>query len=108
MFNAIERVGYLRTALRATSHIYEADAQDCDAGLRWLVCDVICNSMSTLIKYSADHPPVKQFLNNQIDEINSAIRVVRNETFKYYDEDIRDTKKQAFNNATTSWDEWSK
>jgi hypothetical protein len=72
-FNAIERIGYLRTALRANEHVVEESATDCHEALRWLVADVLANHhTSHLIAASSRWHAVHHFLDFQREAISRA------------------------------------
>ncbi len=108
LFNAIERVGYIRTALRASEHVISGDAPDCKEGLRWIVGDVFGNHIIKALEYANDYPPVHRFLADQVGKINTAFTVVTSDVFANYKPEQRGQEKIDFINARLAWDEWAK
>jgi hypothetical protein len=104
IFNTIERVGYMRTALRAARHIQNGTAPDCEAGLRWIVADVFGNHPEVLLERAAEYPPVQQYLYGVMDEITAAFGVVRRGTFGNYDPSQKPDKIIAFYNNAATWE----
>ena len=105
VFNAIERVGYLRTALRAGDHIIRGDAMDCDDGLRWLVADVLSQQPKSLIAYAETLQPVGQYLVNQQDKISLMFEIVAtsDDVFANYPPDQREAKRRQFSESLQAW-----
>jgi hypothetical protein len=63
MFNVIERIGYMRTGLRAAEHVREATAPDCADHLRWLAACVLSSDHAThLIRNSRQLQAAQHFL----------------------------------------------
>lgn len=106
MFNAIERVGYMRTALRASSHVIEGSALDCTEALRWLVADVLGHHPPVLIDYANQYPPVRLYLENQRSAITSGFQIIKPDTFDNYAAEKHDKKKQSFEASKTIWHQW--
>jgi hypothetical protein len=106
VFNAIERVGYMRTALRAHAHLVTDDAQDCENGLTWLVADVLSQQPIPLIEHAKTLPPVRQYLQNQGDIITEAFKSVSSEVFENYPLEQRTLKQDAFGRSYLAWQEW--
>lgn len=107
-FNAIERVGYLRTALRAGSHIVRGDAPDCEEGLRWLIADVLSQQPEPLIAYANTLPPIRQYLINQSDQISQMFGIVAGDDgiFESYPQEQRVTKRAQFKQSYYAWRSW--
>lgn len=105
VFNAIERVGYLRTALRAGDHIVCGDVMDCDDGLRWLVADVLSQQPKSLIAYAETLQPVRQYLANQQDKISLMFEIVAtsDDVFANYPPDQREAKRRQFSESLQAW-----
>jgi hypothetical protein len=103
MFNAIERMGYIRTALRACGHLVNGDAQECESGFRWIIADVLSNQIIKLQEYSAKYPPVAKFLSENQSSISVAFEQVIDSTFEQYGPTQRTTKRQEFVRAQESW-----
>ncbi len=107
VFNTVERVGYVRTALRASQHVLESSAPDCEEGLRWIVADVFGNHPEALIERSFVYAPVKKYLLAKKDEISLAFRIVGPETFENYPtEDQRKLKEYLFYKSRGKFHAW--
>jgi hypothetical protein len=103
-FNAIERVGYVRTALRAAERVSSDEAGDCEDGFRWLVADVLARHTSKLIEYADVLPPVKTYLDNQEDRISEAYGIIDDDVFWNYPEDKRWEIHANFHTGKRDWD----
>jgi hypothetical protein len=106
VFNTVERIGYMRTALRAAEHIKNGTAPDCEEGLRWIVADVFGNQLKELINRIPEHPPVGTYLNNQAPSIWEAFKVVEPQTFTNYGSEQQEPKEEAFEAACREWRQW--
>lgn len=106
VFNTVERVGYMRTAIRASRHVLAGTAPDCDEGLRWLVVDVLGNHIPALIERCEILLPVNRYLESQADVIQSAVLIVNEATFLQYPEAQRQQKHEAFNRASVLLAAW--
>lgn len=107
-FNAIERVGYLRTALRAGEHIAKGDAPDCDRGLRWLVADVLAQQPQVLITYARTFLPVQQYLVHKQTHIARTFALIDADpaVFHRYPPDQQARKQTQFYESYASWKNW--
>lgn len=106
-FNAIERVGYMRTALRAATYVINDKAPaGFENGMRWLAADVFTNQPSKLIDYSVQFPPVKRYLLAQSDLISATFRVTQLETFSNYPSQQREKKYMDFQQNFMKWRQW--
>ena len=105
IFNAIERVGYVRTALRASSHAQNETISVATPGLRWIVADVFSNQPVKLIEYTSDYPAVRNYLLAQQDKIKVAFNLVRPEDFDNYVTNA-ETKRTQFNEGFAAWQHW--
>jgi hypothetical protein len=107
VFNTIERVGYMRTALRASRHVIADTTPDCEAGLRWLVADVFGNHPAVLIERSSTYVPVGVYLQNQCDAITKAFSIVSHSTFATnYPIEEQTRKETAFRSNQEAWEQW--
>jgi hypothetical protein len=108
VFNAIERVGYLRTALRAGDHIIQGDAMDCDDGLHWLVADVLSQQPKALTAYAETLQPVGQFLANQHDKISLMFEIIArsDDVFDNYPVEQREAKRLQFSESYQAWQQY--
>lgn len=107
-FNAIERVGYLRTALRASDHVIAHDAPDCEHGLRWIVADVLSQQPTPLQNHAESLKAVKQYLLREQERISIAYELVANDysVFDNYPSEQRDIKRRQFEQSYISWIAW--
>jgi hypothetical protein len=103
-FNAIERVGYVRTALRAAERVENDEAEECEEGFRWLVADVFSRHISKLIEYAGVLPPVKTYLNNQETKISEAYEIIDDDVFWNYPEEKRREIHNKFLDGKKDWD----
>lgn len=109
-FNAIEKVGYMRTALRASGHIANNTAPECDAGLRWLVADVLVNQPESLIGHAENFVPIKHYLQNQSTLISRAFHQINNdpEVFTRYPTSDQRAMQKQFEHSYAVWTTWVK
>lgn len=61
-FNAIERVGYLRTGLRAWDLHKHTENYELKTHLAWLAYNVTANQTVALVEYAQTYPAVSEFL----------------------------------------------
>ena len=101
-FNAIERLGYLRTGLRAFE-ISPTKKGKQKTGLKWLTTDVLLNQIPPLIEYSKIYPPVSLYLESQKDSISKAFETLPKSVFKYYPKEDRIKRKQMYQSAKETW-----
>ncbi|MBX4201334.1 hypothetical protein KW803_00350 [Candidatus Saccharibacteria bacterium] len=103
-FNVIERVGYVRTALRATDKVVHGTASDCESSMRQLVGDAFSVHISALMGLTDEFPPVEQYLRNQHELISAGFGLVDEEAFANLHSDGVRAK---FQNALLAWTAWS-
>lgn len=103
IFNTIERVGYVRTALRASEHVHSGTAVECENALRWLAVDVLGNHPPVLIERSKQYAPVGLYLRNQAAVINRAFYGALTETFANYEPHEQQAKEAAFIASHEAW-----
>ena len=101
VFNAVERLGYLLTSLRASQNITD-DASEFNNGISWLIADVLCNQTKSLIEYSADYPAVTAYLNDQKTAITKLFEIAKSADFNNYG-DSREDKLTNFASADNLW-----
>lgn len=108
-FNAVERLGYLRTGLNAWQDSICIDETEIKEGLIWLTNNVLLNQIPKLIEYSEIYPAVKIYLHNTQDIISHAFNNLPNSTFDNYEVgDDRNNSIKKYENAKTLWQSWSK
>ena len=102
-------MGYLRTALRATTHVLNEDTPDCDSGLRWLIADVFSQQPPLLLEYAKTFLPVKQYLQNQSEIISQAFQLTElggDEIFDNYPLEQREIRTSQFKQSYSAWQNW--
>ena len=104
-FNAIERLGYLRTGLRAWQMESVIENKNKKDGIDWLVNNVLLNQIPTLIEYSEIYPPVKIYLENAQDIITNAFEKLPDSMFNNYKTDLTE-KRTKFADAKYKWQEY--
>lgn len=102
IFNAIERIGYLRTALRASETLRNEPSSEVAPGLRWLVADVLSNQITSLLAYGEDYAAVDSYLTSQSTAISEAFKLVTAADFEHYAEQ-REFKLSQFAVAEQAW-----
>ncbi len=110
IFNAVERIGYLRVAMRASGHLHEGSAPECADGLTWLVTDTISNHHTThLIAAGRRFPATHRFLEIHQPELERMFDVGyvgRLTSFAKFDPDRATVKEAHFDSACNVWDSW--
>lgn len=107
MFNAIERIGYLRTALRSWRESKQAEpALELQKGLHWLTSNVLSGQITKLLEYSKIYNPVKVFLKENRELINDAFNNLPDEVFKNYKPEEVEEKRKQFKLAQAQWREF--
>ena len=107
IFNTVERVGYMRTAIRASKHVIAGDTPDCDAGFRWIVADVFGNHPSVLVERAEVYKPVGNYLINQLESITQSFGIVYPEVFSNYPLEQQVPKHDAFYRSHEFWSDWA-
>lgn len=86
VFNAIERVGYVRTGLKAWDHS-KTTPDDFRINLEWMANNSFIFQIKKLIEYSKKYLAVKKFLLQNQDRISDAFDNISDESFEKYDEE---------------------
>lgn len=81
MFDAVRRVGYLRTGLQAFKMSREVSDAVTSEHLQWLCANVLSNQTITLIEYSKSFPAVRTFLEKQHVLISEAFDFIQADVF---------------------------
>ncbi|HEY1064040.1 MAG TPA: hypothetical protein VGE30_01945 [Candidatus Saccharimonadales bacterium] len=105
MLNAVENVGYMRTALRAGRLVAEqSTAYYVDRGLRWLGVDVLISTPPRLREYAQIFPAVGQYVDAKQDDISSMYRLLEDErNFLPYGSEFRE-KYTAYGTSRYAWE----
>lgn len=107
MFNIIERIGYMRTCLRADRHARESTAPDCEDNLRWLAAAVLSSDHSTHLILSGDGlRATHDFLDLREPDITEALEAVDPDVFSRHEPDQATVRIQGLTQAQTVWRAW--
>ena len=100
MFNAIERIGYLKTAIKAF-----AGSDDKSRIKNWkgLVGNVLSNQIQKLLEYSKKYPYVYSFLEEEKENIQSMFDGTINIKVPYDNKDKLSFDAEKLNNAYDIW-----
>lgn len=125
IFSLIEKIGYLRTALNVWDQAGRSDLSkfklhqpeqkladfypDSKEGanqLDWLVFDVICNQLRTLIAASSTQPSVKAYLESQSAIISEIFDKMPPSVLKFYPGEKETTKGKEYEYSAKAWQEF--
>ena len=105
-FNAIERPGYLRTALNAwqeheIDNPYRPDElTDCPA---WPCSNVLANQIPALLKLFPHYDGVRRALDTAFSLIDEAFHAIPDNIFDHYPESERETQRNKYLSAKKAW-----
>lgn len=109
-FNAIERIGYLRTRLTAWDYSNCDDAgEELRRGLRSLTNNVLINQTQTLLEYAEIYPAVRTFLATNAERITNAFQLLYEDrgSFEIYaieqDQNYRTQMETLFEGTYSLW-----
>ncbi len=105
VFNTVERVGYVRTALRASSHVAGNTNAACENGFKWMIADSFGGHIPELIARSQMYLPVAEYLHNQAPYISQAFEWITDEVFNNYPPEERGRRIEQFYGAWEVWTE---
>lgn len=98
-FNAIERTGYMRTAMRAWDVCdYVSDDVVRDS-LQWITTDVLAGSTRTLLEYSEIYPHTQIYMEMYRSRIQDAFSKMPDSIFDMYEIENRDVQRDKFNSS---------
>lgn len=103
-FDAIERVGYLRTAVRSWREQANVENPDMKDALQWISADVLALHTIPLLSHSQDHFPVLTMLAQNEPYITDAFASMPDSIFEMYDEDEREKMREKFNTSRSAWE----
>lgn len=106
-FNAIERSGYLRTALRAYKEAQSTDDEILAGHLQWLCANVLSNQIMMLVEYSKTYPPIRKFLTEQHALISEAFESLDIELFSKHGQN-ESIRSELFWQNKRSWYEFNR
>lgn len=101
MFNAIERVGYLNTAMRA----YTGRSGERIKNWHGLVGNVLSNQITSLLLYSKEYPYVRQILEQNALLISQAFDDVPQQEILEANDGKSSYRKELFELAASAWKE---
>lgn len=104
-FNAIERIGYLTTGIRAWRESKKAKGETKN-GLLWLANNVLSGQVIKLIEYSEIYPAVFEELKKNASIINSAYASIPENSFYNYPKSEKIKKIKQLNLARQNWEKW--
>lgn len=107
LFNIIERLGYLRTGLRAYEESLGRLSAETVSGLQWLALDVFSNQISPLVTYSKCYWGVQKWLRQDMTAITNIFPTIQPEDFSNYRGGAEE-KRLAIKKAQSDWQEWLK
>jgi hypothetical protein len=102
-FDVIERVGYLRTAVRSWREQVDVEDPDMMDALQWITADVLALHTIPLLRHSQDHFPVLVMLAQNSLSITDAFASMPDHIFEMYDDDEIETMREKFNAARSAW-----
>jgi hypothetical protein len=109
-FNAVERVGYTRTALRASRYVLSNSVSgDClTSGLRWLTTDVLSRQIPALVQHASQLAPVEEYLQWQKQDITVAFedQMSHPQVFSNYGSKS-DVMQMKFLESSATWDTYT-
>jgi len=107
IFNIIERIGYLRTGLRAAEHVREGSAPDCQSHLRWLAASVMSSDHTTRLVRQSDLLAAQHFLVLRQVDIHEAFEASRDPAiFTSLEPEQAAVRGQGLQEARVIWDAW--
>lgn len=101
-FNAIERLGYLTTGLRAWHKSSEVDT-DVRDHLHWLANNVLLNQVPTLTRYVDEYPAIGMYLAEQTGLITEVFNHMPAASFNKYGSTDESSQVIKWNEAKAIW-----
>lgn len=102
-FDAIERVGYLRTAVRSWREQADVKNPDMMDTLQWISADVLALHTIPLLSHSQDHFPVLAMLAQNEQHISDVFASMPDSVFEMYDDDEKEQMRDKFMAAKSAW-----
>ena len=103
IFDGIEKVGYLRTAMIAFQKSKALADAETVSHMRWLTADVLARQMIPLMKYAADFRPIRSYLKAISPLIDEAFREIDPKIFAEHGQPQNDMRER-YNQAQTVWE----
>lgn len=105
IFNAIENIGYIKTATTAWKRKANVD-EKMAINLTWLTENVLSNTIDNLINHSQDYPPFRKFIESKKDIISEAFNNIPESNFDNYVPEERKKAKNKYERAAEKWKNW--
>jgi rfaE bifunctional protein nucleotidyltransferase chain/domain len=102
IFNAVERLGYIRTAMIAFEKSKGIDDDILKSHLQWLTAGTLSNQIISLMEYSADYTPVKKYLEFISPSIDEAYQTIDATIFPNHDQPQIE-KQNLYNQSKVAW-----
>ncbi|HEY8992553.1 MAG TPA: adenylyltransferase/cytidyltransferase family protein [Candidatus Microsaccharimonas sp.] len=102
IFDAIEKLGYIRTAKNAFEQSKQTDDAVLKSNLQWLSAGVLANQTIPLMEYSANYTPVRKYLQYIAPFIDEAFSTINPQTFDAHDQPENE-KRNWFRQSKVVW-----
>ena len=102
LFNAVERTGYLVTALHAANKLPTVTNTKTADGLYWLIADVFLNQIPALVEYTHKYQLPYELLAENAESISTFFATMPEAIFNYYKEN-GPQKQENFIKAQQTW-----
>jgi hypothetical protein len=102
-FNAIERLGYMRTAMLVHRRAQSEELAHVRPNLQWMVSNYLANQIPRLIEFGHSYPAIDTFLHGQALTIQDAFETMSEDVFEYYTDGRADMQREKFQNARSIW-----
>ncbi len=107
-FNAIERIGFSSTGLRAWRINNAQENEAMQEACLWMASNATGNQLVRLVDFSRTYPPVKRFLEIHSHTISDLLTNMHEDIFeKYTDGTERAAQKQKFIKAQEVWSQYA-
>lgn len=109
-FNMVERIGYMRTAVKAWKRSKSVGMDSAlKSNLQWLAENVSSNQIPKLIENSKKYPMIDWQLNSWEENISEIFNETPNNTFDKYDtKEEKEKRKLMFDEAKMAWEKRKK
>jgi len=101
-FNAIERLGYLRTGIVA----FRKNPNHQKLNFDWISQNILLNQIPKLIEYSQEFTMVQEVFNKHQQEISQMFQQISLESFEFYSSEEKPIKLNQFQSASDQWFQW--
>ena len=102
IFDAIEKLGYIRTAKNAFEVSKRTDDNVLKSNLQWLSAGVLANQTIPLMEYSANYTPVRKYLEHIAPFIDEAFSTIHPQIFTIHNQPENE-KHNWFHQSKVIW-----